>query len=253
MPLSHKIIKQGQSFTKDSRSFIIQTEMTAAKRPEVEEILNEQPLEEPIEVEQARALLLEANQKKQVILSEAQNEANLLKDTAEKKGFEEGENRGYETGYISGYAAGIKQAEEESQRLRETIHNMLIEAQEVVESYYQAKRTEFIELAGHMAETIVHKTIDVSSNQVMDLIKPVLHRLKREDQFITLMVRPEQKELVKEKVKEFEKENQDIRFAVLSDNTLDKNGCVVENVHAIVDLQVRKQLDAMIDEMKNVE
>ncbi len=248
MPSSHKIIKQGQSFTRDSRSFI-QTEMTAAKRPEVEEILSEQLLEEPIEVEQARALLREADQKKQVILSEAQKEANQMKEIAEKQGFEEGQIRGRE----AGYAAGMKQAEEESQRLRETIHNMLIEAQEVVESYYQAKRTEFIELAGHMAETIVHKTIDVSSDQVMDLIKPVLHRLKREDQFITLMVRPEQKELVKEKVKEFEKENQDIRFAVLSDNTLDKNGCVVENAHAIVDLQVRKQLDAMIDEMKNAE
>lgn len=252
MPLSHKIIKQGQSFTRDSRSFI-QTEMTAAKRPEVEEILNEQLLEEPIEVEQARALLREANQKKQVILSEAQKEANQMKEIAEKQGFEEGQTRGRETGYTAGYAAGMKQSEEESQRLRETIHNMLIEAQEVVENYYQAKRTEFIELAGHMAETIVHKTIDVSSDQVMDLIKPVLHRLKREDQFITLLVRPEQKELVKEKVKEFEKENQDIRFAVLSDNTLDKNGCVVENAHAIVDLQVRKQLDAMIDEMKNAE
>lgn len=252
MPLSHKIIKQGQSFTRDSRSFI-QTEMTAAKRPEVEEILSEQLLEEPIELEQARALLREADQKKQVILSEAQKEANQMREIAEKQGFEEGQMRGRETGYTAGYAAGMKQAEEESQRLRETIHNMLIEAQEVVESYYQAKRTEFIELAGHMAETIVHKTIDVSSDQVMDLIKPVLHRLKREDQFITLMVRPEQKELVKEKVKEFEKENQDIRFAVLSDNTLDKNGCVVENAHAIVDLQVRKQLDAMIDEMKNAE
>lgn len=252
MPLSHKIIKQGQSFTRDSRSFI-QTEMTAAKRPEVEEILSEQLLEEPIELEQARALLREADQKKQVILSEAQKEANQMREIAEKQGFEEGQMRGRETGYTAGYAAGMKQAEEESQRLRETIHNMLIEAQEVVESYYQAKRTEFIELAGHMAETIVHKTIDVSSHQVMDLIKPVLHRLKREDQFITLMVRPEQKELVKEKVKEFEKENQDIRFAVLSDNTLDKNGCVVENAHAIVDLQVRKQLDAMIDEMKNAE
>ena len=199
MPSFHKIIKQGQSFTKDSRSFI-ETDMTAAKRPDMEEILSEQLLEEPIEVEQARALLLEASQKKLAILSEAQNEANQMREIAEKQGFEEGQRNGYETGYIAGYAAGIKQAEEESQRLRETIHNMLIEAQEVVESYYQAKRTEFIELAGHMAETIVHKTIDVSSNQVMDLIKPVLHRLKREDQFITLMVRPEQKELVKEKV-----------------------------------------------------
>lgn len=186
-------------------------------------------------------------QKKKVILSEAQEEAKQLKEKAEKKGFEEGMAQGYEMGY----AAGMKQAEEESQRMKESIYSMLNEAKEVVESYYQAKKIDFIELAGHMAETIVHKSIDVSSDQVMDLIKPVLHRLKREDQFITLMVRPEQKELVKEKVKEFEKENQDIRFAVLSDNTLDKNGCIVENAHAIVDLQVRKQLDSMIDEMKN--
>lgn len=225
--------------------------MTAVKRPKEadQDHSSSLPAIEPIEVMQAKALLDETYEKKQVILSEAQEEAQQLKEKAEKKGFEEGMAQGYEMGY----AAGMKQAEEESQRLRETIHHMLDEAQEVVESYYQAKKIALIELAGHMAETIVHKSIDVSSDQVMDLIKPVLHRLKREDQFITLMVRPEQKELVKEKVKEFEKENQDIRFAVLSDNTLDKNGCIVENAHAIVDLQVRKQLDAMIDEMKNAE
>lgn len=251
MPLSHKIIKQGQSFTQDSRSFI-ETEMAATYYPaeeEEEEYTSGLPLEEPIEVMQAKVLLDETRKKEQAILSEAQKEASRLKEIAVKTGFEEGTVQGHQEGYI----AGMKQAEEESQRLRVTIHNMLDEAQEVVENYYQSKKIEFLELAGHMAETIVHKTIDVSSEQVMDLIKPVLHRLKREDQFITLMVRPEQKELVKEKVKEFEKENQDIRFAVLSDNTLDKNGCVVENAHAIVDLQVRKQLDAMITEMKNVE
>jgi len=248
MPSSHRIIKQGQAFTHASRSFI-ETEMAATNYPEEEDYTSSLPLEEPIEVIQAKVLLQETRKKEQVILSEAQQEASQLKEAAEKKGFEEGMTQGYKTGY----EAGMKQAEGESQRLRETIHNMLDEAQEVVENYYQSKRTEFLELAGHMAETIVHKSIDVSSEQVMDLIKPVLHRLKREDQFITLMVRPEQKELVKEKVKEFEKENQDIRFAVLSDNTLDKNGCIVENAHAIVDLQVRKQLDAMITEMKNVE
>ncbi|WP_407371262.1 FliH/SctL family protein [Carnobacterium sp.] len=252
MQLSHKIIKQGQSFTQDSRSFI-QTAMTADKFPEEEEHSSEEQIVEPIEAAQARALLAETRQKEQAILSEAEKEANKLKEAAEKQGFEEGKTQGYEMGYTTGYAVGMKQADEESQRMRENIRNMLDEAQEVVENYYQAKKNEFIELAGHMAETIVHKNIDVSSDQVMDLINPVLHRLKREDQFITLMVRPEQKELVKEKVKEFEKENQDIRFAVLSDNTLDKNGCVVENAHAIVDLQVRKQLDAMIDEMKNAE
>jgi len=250
MPSSHKIIKQGQSFTQESRSFI-QTEMLAVKRPKESDQGHSSglPVVEPIEVMQAKVLLDETHEKKRVILSEAQEEAKQLKEKAKKKGLEEGTAQGYEMGYT----AGMKKAEEESLRLRETIHNMLDEAQEVVESYYQAKKNAFIDLAGHMAETIVHKSIDVSSDQVMDLIKPVLHRLKREDQFITLMVRPEQKELVKEKVKEFEKENQDIRFAVLSDNTLDKNGCIVENAHAIVDLQVRKQLDAMIDEMKNSE
>lgn len=252
MPLSHRIIKQGQSFTEENRTFI-QTEMAPAKPSEAYLNETDQVEEEPIEAIQARALLDETRQKKQAILSKAEKEAEQLKEAAEKSGFEQGKKQGYETGYTTGYTTGMKQAEAESQVMRDTIQQMLDEAKETVENYYQAKKNEFLELAGHMAETIVHKSIDVSSDQVMDLINPVLHRLKREDQFITLMVRPEQKELVKEKVKEFEKENQDIRFAVLTDNTLDKNGCVVENAHAIIDLQVRKQLDAMIEEMKNAE
>ena len=251
MPLSRKIIKQGQSFTHEQRSFI------ATQLNVIEDTIEESPaihtIEETEAEAEARAYLTAAHEKKAALLEAAEKEAAALKETALKQGFSEGKDQGYQEGYATGYTSGLEKAEQESIQIKASLQNMLMEAQEFVEKYYEEQKNELLKLAAHMAETIVHTTIDASSEQVMELVKPVIHRLKRENQLITLMVRSEQSQLVKEKAKELEKEHPALRFAVLTDNTLDKNGCIIESSHAIIDLQVRKQLDAMLDEMKDME
>lgn len=251
---SHKIIKQKHAFAEEQKSFI-QTKITAPPVIiEPEEAEDETQLTaESKEAAIAKAQLAEAFEQKEALLTAAQQEAEDIKAAALEQGFNEGQTKGYQKGYATGYDNGMQKAEEESIQMKETIQQMLAEAEAFVERYYTEQKGALLDLAGHMAETITHATIDASSEQVMDLIKPVIHRLKRKSQLITLSVRPEQSELVKAKVKELEKEHPEIRFAVLTDNTLDKNGCTIESAHAIMDLQVRKQLDAMLEQMKDME
>ncbi|MFL2104963.1 FliH/SctL family protein [Desemzia sp. FAM 23991] len=109
-----------------------------------------------------------------------------------------------------------------------------------------------IQLAATMAEAIVHQTIDASSEQVLELVKPLLIRMNKTEKLITVTVRPEQSELVQEKLTELEQKNQEVRFVVLTDHTLEKNGCVIETAHNITDLQIGKQLDKMVAEMKTM-
>lgn len=251
---SHKIIKQKQAFAEEQKSFI-QTKITAPPvivEPEAVED-ETQITAESKEAARARAQLAEAVEQKAALLTAAEQEAEEIKAAALEQGFNEGQTNGYQKGYAAGYDNGLQKAEEESSLMKENIQQMLVEAEAFVEHYYNEQKGALLDLAGHMAETIVHATIDASSEQVMDLIKPVIHRLKQKSQLITLSVRPEQSELVKTNVKELEKEHPEIRFAVLTDNTLDKNGCTIESAHAIMDLQVRKQLDAMLEQMKDME
>lgn len=255
MPSSHKIIKQGQSFTHEQRSFIA-TQLNVVKEPVEEKqgvAVDATIIEETEAEKEARACLAAAQDKKKALLEAAEKEAEEIKETALKQGFSAGNDQGYQEGYASGYTSGMEKAAKESKQIKAAVQTMLAEAQEFVENYYEEQKTELLKLAAHMAEAIAHETIDASSEQVMAMVKPVIHRLKRESQLITLMVRPEQSQLVKDSVKELEKEHPDLRFAVLTDSTLDKNGCVIESSHAIIDLQVRKQLDAMLEDMENME
>ncbi|SEK21830.1 flagellar assembly protein FliH [Carnobacterium iners] len=254
MPSSHNIIKRNHSFSEEQTS-LIQTKLTVKKVVVVpKETSNE--THKGINYEELATIKAEVSaakvQKEQLIFA-AEQEAETLKADAVQTGFAEGQISGYEAGYSVGYLAGMQKAEEESVKMKENSQQMLMEAEAFVEKYYKEQKEALLDLAGHMAETIVHKTIDTSSEQVMDLVKPVIHRLRRENQLITLSVRPEQNKLVKEKLSELEKEHPEIRFAVLTDNTLDENGCTIESAHAIVDLQIRKQLDAMLTEMKEME
>lgn len=256
MPSSHKIIKQGQSFTHEQRSFIA-TQLNVVEEPAEEKqkdaAVDASIIEETEAEKEARACLAAAQDKKTALLEAAEKEAEEIKETALKQGFAAGNEQGYREGYATGYTSGIEKAAKESEQMKAAVQTMMSEAQEFVETYYEEQKLELLKLAAHMAETIVHATIDASSEQVMGMVKPVIHRLKRESQLITLMVRPEQSQLVKDSVKELEKEHPDLRFAVLTDSTLDKNGCVIESSHAIIDLQVRKQLDAMLEDMQNME
>ena len=254
MPSSHNIIKRNSSFSEEQPS-VIQTKFAL---PKVEIVPEEtgsdvQTDSNYEELSAVKAEVSAARAQKEQLIKAAEQEAETLKSNAIEEGFSKGQTDGYEAGYSAGYLAGMQQAEEESIKMKENTQQMLVEAEAFVEKYYKEQKEALLDLAGHMAETIVHATIDASSDQVMDLVKPVIHRLRRENQLITLSVRPEQNQLVKEKVREIEKEHPEIRFAILTDNTLDKNGCTIESAHAIIDLQVRKQLDAMLAEMKEME
>ncbi|WP_414839008.1 FliH/SctL family protein [Carnobacterium sp. TMP28] len=253
MPSSHNIIKKGHSFS-EAQPSIIRTKLAVQKIMALNETSSQSQQGVSDEVlETIKAEVSAAKTQKENLIKAAQKEAEDLKTDAIEKGFIEGQTSGYEAGYSAGYLAGMQQAQEESTQMKEAMQQMLAEAEAFVEKYYQEQKEALLDLAGHMAETIVHDKIDASSEQVMALVKPVIHRLRRENQLITLSVRSEQSQLVKKSVKELEKEHPEIRFAVLTDNTLDKNGCTIESAHAIIDLQVRKQLDAMLQEMKETE
>lgn len=109
-----------------------------------------------------------------------------------------------------------------------------------------------IELAAQMAEKIIHEKIDSSDEKLIALIAPILSRMEQKDTFITITVNPELQEAMKKNLGKLETEYPLFRFVVLADVTLEKNGCVIESSHAIVDLQIKQQLEAMVADLKEL-
>ncbi|SFH51485.1 FliH/SctL family protein [Pisciglobus halotolerans] len=249
MSLSHKIIKAQHALAEECFS-PIKTDVLAV--PVFSRKKEESSERSALEKEKSNLYLLEAQREADALIKQAKEEAAVLKQTAEQEGYAVGQQQGYQEGYTHGYQEAMVKGQAESEQLKQHAVQLLLEAEEQTQLYYKEKKEEWLELAAVMAENIVHETIDASSEKVLSLVYPVIHRLKKEDQLILLTVRPDQKAFVKEKLSHLEQQAE-ARFVVLTDHSLERNGCIIETAHSITDLQVSRQLENMLDEMKKME
>lgn len=249
MSLFHNVIKAEQASSEEQFAEI--TTNFVVKKKETEFVAGSKE-EEALQT-QAELLLKEAEQEKTRLLEEASFEAEKIKEAAQQSGFEEGTQKGYAEGYTAGFEKAMQEGQNEAAILIQHAHAMVQEAEEKLAEYYSEKQDQLIQLAATMAEAIVHQTIDASSDQVLELVKPLLMRMNKTEKLITVTVRPEQEELVQEKLALLEQKYVEVRFIVLTDHTLEKNGCVIETAHNIIDLQIWKQLEKMVQEMKSME
>lgn len=246
MSLFRNVIKAEEA-SQEEQVAEITTDFTVYKKEALSSAESEQIAETNFKIKE---LLAEAIKEKEQVIEAARIEAENIKLLAKQSGFEEGKELGYQEGYAVGYAAATEAGQRETAELKRNAQEMVQQSEEYVNQYHAEKKDQLIQLAADMAEIIVHQTIDASSEQVLELIKPLLIRINKTEKLITVTVRPEQFELVQEKLTELEQQNLEVRFIVLTDHTLEKNGCVVETAHNITDLQISKQLDKMLADMK---
>lgn len=251
MQLSPRIIK-AQHLDLNVTTANIQTELRVEHM--IETLQHVDPERDPFYEDKLRMarFLQEAEEEKAAIIKAAQEEALLVRQQAEAEGYKTGEIQGQEVGFQAGYQAGLEAAQQEADKLKQAALAMTTAAAEEVSAFYLAKREEVVALAAQMAEKIVHEKINTSEERIVTLIEPILSRMEQESKFLTLTVTPGLQEFMKDKVKKLEKNFPLYRFAVLVDPSLEENGCVIESSHVIVDLQVKKQLDAMVKELQEM-
>lgn len=250
MQLFHKIIKAEESVS-DSVKALVQTEF------QVDSVSVAPPatIEKDVyykEKQAAARYMEDAQASSMALLQKAQSEADEIRFLAQEEGFQEGEKKGQKEGFQAGYQRGIEKARQESREIKESVQQMLKDASREVLAFYEDKRLEIINLAAQMAEKIVHEKIDSSDDKILTLLYPVLNQMEQESKFVTLTVKPELEEFMKEKVKELEIKFPLYRFAILLDAHLEEHGCIVESSHVIIDLQVKQQLETMVRELEEV-
>lgn len=248
MSLFHNNVIKAERASQNEQVAEIKTNFTVYKPepPQVDKVKEER-------IQKANQLLQEAADEKAQLLAEAQQEAEALKEQARAVGLEEGKEQGYQEGYTNGYAEATAEGQRVAAELKQNAQQMIQQAETQVNAYYEEKQDQLIQLAATMAEAIVHQTIDTADDQVLQLVKPILLRMSKTEKLVTVTVRPEQEEVIKEKLAVLEAKQPDVRFVLFTDYTLEKNGCVVETRHNITDLQVGKQLNKMVEEMQKME
>ncbi len=209
-------------------------------------------------LETERALLQRENKAvRQKIVEAAAREAEEIKNTAKKTGFIEGKQKGIENGYEigqkHGYQAGYEHGRRETRKMRSNVTELLKNAQEEVVRYYQEKRTEILELAVAMAENIVHESIDLSDERLLILAEPFLKKLDRPENLITLYTSKEQLPKVRDQMSRMKEKMGTLNYLVLEDKNLEKKDLIIETAEKLIDLTVKKQLNQMLADFKQVE
>ena len=248
MPLSYKIIKNSNVSCEDSDSSIIDTKIDCCFQ---ESFLVETPYDKEYDDIINKDIIIE--QMKKELLLELEQERLFILETARKESEElklDSKEQGYKAGYEQGYDNGIKKAQIEGITIKNNALNLIIQAEQQVQEYFIENHNNVIKLAANMAESIVQNTIDETSENIIMLIKPVLLQFGKKGNII-ISCRPENIAYIKSYLHELEYSCPDAKFILLEDSNLEKNGCIIENENQIIDLQIKKQIKSILEEIKD--
>lgn len=195
-----------------------------------------------------KQLYKEIEYEKANILDGASKEASQLK----KESFEKGYKDGIKKGFLEGYEKGKEEAEKDCQEIKGNALDLFTQAEENVAQYFDENRTRIIGLAADMAESIIHKSIESSSENILMLIKPIVEEYRQRQQII-IAAHPNNYETLRDNLNQLTDTYEDTKFVILKDSSLEENGCTIENENQIIDLQIRKQLHIIIDKINDLE
>ena len=256
IPSSYKIIKK-ENISSIEEFKVVDTKIDTEFEDELEEQLGDivpdkeeketYDLEE-IKREVKKVLYKEMEEKRDNIIQQAYKKAEELKIEAKKQGFKEGHNQGYE----NGYKEGLRKAQDEAIVIKNNALSLIQQSEDYVSQYLDENKEKIIQLAADMAESIVHHTIETSSENIFLLIKPILQSYDKKDNII-ISCNLENYDYIKENLQELKDICPGSKFVILKDNNLEKNNCIIENEHQIIDLQIKNQIKSILEEIKDLE
>ena len=167
------------------------------------------------------------------LISRAREEAQSIKESAVKEGYEEGMN----------------QAKADIENLRNSLSAFVSAKQEVFD--YIAP--DILEISVDIAKKIIKKEIQQDPTIILENIVDLLKTLSKEETRVTLRVNPEQAVLIKQKIPEVvEMAGSEAKINVISDENISYGGCMVTTTNGIIDATIETQMSIISEALKEV-
>ncbi len=167
------------------------------------------------------------------LISRAREEAQSIKESAVKEGYEEGMN----------------QAKADIENLRNSLSAFVSAKQEVFD--YIAP--DILEISVDIAKKIIKKEIQQDPTIILENIVDLLKTLSKEETRVTLRVNPEQAMLIKQKIPEVvEMAGSEAKVNVISDENISYGGCMVTTTNGIIDATIETQMSIISEALKEV-
>lgn len=188
--------------------------------------------------------LEEINKERQRLLDKAKVEIEKIRSQVEKNSYEEG----FKKGYLEGQEKGYK----ESVEIKIKAIELFEEAEQEVKRYIAKEEKNIIQLAVDIAESIINTEIDQSEEKILPLVKPIISNYER-NKNVVITCGEDNYKVIKDNLQSKDENLKGLKITVLKDKSFKKNQCVIENEYQIVDLDIKRQLKSIINEIEHME
>ncbi len=159
------------------------------------------------------------------LISRAQEEANAIKESASREGFE----------------YGLDKCRQEIKELNLAIKELLTAKERII----QNSVPDIALLAVKAAEKLIKKELQIDENVILAVVSEVIKSMSKDETEIKIRTNPNDVEIVKERLPDVYPENESTRIIVVSDDQVDWGSCIVETKNGIVDAKFSTQLQIL--------
>ncbi len=167
------------------------------------------------------------------LISRAREEAQSIKEAAQKEGYEE----------------GLNQAKTDIEDMKNSI-TAFLGAKQAVFDYITPN---VMEISLDIAKKIIKQEIQQNPSLIMENITEILRGLSKEETKITLRVNPVQVSIVKTEIPEsLSNTGLEAKVLVIPDETIMEGGCMVTTTNGVIDATIETQLSIICEALKGI-
>lgn len=175
------------------------------------------------------------------IISSAREQAELIKNEAKAKGYEDGFQEGSELGY----EAGFKKSMEDVQAQKNIATELLLQAERERKETLTNLEDEIIHMIMDIAEKVARISIEDNYEKILPMIDHALnHMVDREK--VVIRANSQNIEILKNNEKQLKQICSNAIFTFLKDNTLNVTECVIDSEIETIDLDIQSQISNIL-------
>ena len=167
------------------------------------------------------------------LISRAREEADAIRESAAKEGYQE----------------GLEAAKEDLEEIKDALEVFFTAKQDV----YDAIAPDILEISFDIAKKIIKKEVSENSDIILDNIREILKGLSKEEAKIMLQVNPSQAAMLKQRVpEEVSNVGLDAKVIIMPDENTMEGGCLVTTTNGVIDATIETQLDIITEVLKEL-
>jgi flagellar assembly protein FliH len=155
------------------------------------------------------------------------------------------EHQAYQKGFMEGEQTGIASCAQQIESVLESLHQALVQVQNLRQEMYHAIEKEVVELALAIARKVVCQEVTTNKDLVVCVAKEALSKVKVPGQ-ITLKLNPSDLQVINDTKSHLEHlKNHIDKINFESEETIPSGGCVIETTMGKIDARLEKQFEVL--------